>query len=121
VLRELRPLGQRRQLGVDDLRVNRTEAGERGEAAVRARDHPVGAHDLHEASEPVCHDARVLDEVRRRIDHTRDQDLVVGYAAAVIDERLEVMLVPRIGGLEQQTGRFGLSRTGKIVAISTSR
>ena len=118
---ELRSLGQRRQLGVDDLRVNRTEAGEGGEAAVRAGDHPVGAHQIHEASEPVGHDVRVLDEVRRRVDHARDQHLVVGDAVAVIGERLEVVLVPRIGRLEEQARRLAFSSTGKIVAISTSR
>ena len=56
--REGRTLGQRGQLGVDDVGVDGAEAGEGGEPAVGAGHAPAPPDQVDEAAQPVRHDPR---------------------------------------------------------------
>src|SRR5262245_10140977 len=74
-----RALGHRLELGPGDLRLHLVDRPrERHESTVGARDHPLAPDDLGVANEPLSDQLRVLDEVGRRVQHTRDDHPVVG-------------------------------------------
>ena len=83
----------------DDRRVDPDHAGDGGKAAVGAGDHPVAADDRGVAPDPLCDEARMLDEVVGRIDDAGNEDRVVGDRGVLPVPPLVV--VARVGSLEE--------------------
>ena len=80
--RQRRPFGQRRQLGIGDIGIDRAKAREGAEAAIGLPAITRSAtDDIGEPFEPLRHQFRVFDEIGRRIDHAGHQHLVVGNIA----------------------------------------
>jgi hypothetical protein len=100
---------ERCQLRPDD-RVGHHRLGAHGgaETAIDAGDQSLAIDHLGVAADALRNEARVLDEIRRRVDDTRNEDFVVGDL-----DRLEVfpfVVVARIGGLDAERLHLGLER-----------
>ena len=76
--RQSRPFGERRQLGIGNLGVNRPEARKGAKSAIRARDDTVGTHDLHKSFNSLRDEFRMFNVIRLRLDDAGTDDFVVG-------------------------------------------
>src|SRR6266481_5179254 len=71
--------GEGCELGPDDRGCDGiVDKGEGRKAAIGAGDHPLAPDDLGIVADPLREQPRMLDEIGRRIDHPRYEDLVVG-------------------------------------------
>lgn len=61
--------GQGAQLSISDIWVNSAKACEGPKAAVTASYHPFMTDNIHKSFNPLCHQNRVLDKIRCRVDH----------------------------------------------------
>src|SRR5262245_34442635 len=104
--RETRPFRQRLQLRVGDVRIDLAEAGEGAEAAVGARDDTLAADDVGETADALGNVLGMLDEVRHRIDHAWQQDLVIRNPRLL--EHRPLVAVARIRRLERDPLRLRL-------------
>ena len=68
------------------------------EPAIDAGDQPFAIDDPGVAADALRHQPGMLDEVRGRIDHARNQNLVVGDVD--VREVFPFVIVARIGGLD---------------------
>src|SRR5438132_2998608 len=74
-----RTFGEGRELGPDDRGCHGVvDKGEGRKAAIGPGDHPLTADDVGVMANPLGDQPRMLDEIGRRIDHPRYEDLVVG-------------------------------------------
>src|SRR5262245_2067595 len=99
--RDPRALGHRLELGPGDLRLHLVDRSrECHESTIGACDHPLAPDDLGVADETLSDQLRVLDEVGRRVQHTRDDHPVVGQAD--LAEHDPLVLVARVGPFERE-------------------
>src|SRR6516165_3288706 len=76
---ELGALGEGGELGPDDRGCDRVvDKGEGRKAAIRAGNHPLAPNDVGVMADPLGDQPRMLDEIGRRIDDPRNEDLVIG-------------------------------------------
>src|SRR6185437_3432556 len=70
--------GKRGELRPDDLRIDRRLADPSAVAAIRAGDDVLAANQPDEMPNALRHELRMLDEIRLRFEHARDQTLPSG-------------------------------------------
>ena len=93
--RDPRPFCARREFGPGNFRM----ANALAKAAVGSRDDIFLAHDARVANQPLGHQLRVLDQVGRVPDDTRDERLAVGQFDVLPDR--PVVFVARVGCLDR--------------------
>src|SRR5262249_6643230 len=98
--RQPRPLGEHTEFLPHDARMHARGREALREAAVNASDDILASHDLRVAQDPLGHQLRVLDAVRRVRDNTRNDDLALGKLEVLPDVIL--MLVTRVRRLERE-------------------
>src|SRR4051794_586172 len=86
-------LRQRLQLGPGDIGMD-TPA----KATVGRGDHPLAAHDVGEAQDPLRHQLRVLDDIGGMADHTGQHQLVVRQADLL--PQLPLMLMADVASFQ---------------------
>src|SRR5216684_2243801 len=91
---DMRALGHRFELRPCDLAVDTRGTRNRAEAAIGPRDNVFATDHVRDVADSLRHHLRVLDEVRHRIDHSRNQHLAVGQLYVL--EHGPFMLVARV-------------------------
>src|SRR5690606_27244359 len=101
---EIRACPQVRELFPCDCGIDLAVAGKGAEAAIRAGDDAILAHYLRKAFDALCDQFGRLDIVGTGVDQARREDAIAAEFRFGPDSPF--VLVPRIGGLEQQGGWF---------------
>src|SRR6478609_7210544 len=100
--RDSRTFGQRGHFRPDDVGIDGGLAHPRAVAAIAAGHHVLAADEVSVAADPLRDQLRMLDEVRFRLDDTRNQHLAFGQLDRF--EQLPLVRVARIGRLERDCG-----------------
>lgn len=96
----LSTLSKSLQLPPRDVGINRVDGGKRRESAVGTSDDLLPAHNASILLDPLSDELGMLDVVCAGVDHTWNQDLVVGERHLL--EQCPIMGVPGIGGFHQK-------------------
>src|SRR5262245_26952055 len=101
--RAARAFGHAGELRPGDVRIDGRLADPRTEAAIGSSDDVLAADQTRVAADALGDQVRMLDEVGRRVEHARDENLAGGQLHAL--EQPPLVRVPWIRGLERDARR----------------